>query len=375
MKKVLFVATVTLHINAFHIPYLKMLKEDGYEVHVASYGDEKIECCDKHYNIPFKRNPFKFSNVHALKELKKIINENNYEIIHCHTPVGGVLTRLAAKKTRKKGTRVIYTAHGFHFYKGAPLINWLLFYPIEWYLSKYTDTLITINKEDYERAKRKFIKRCKDIEYVQGVGIDEHKFNIEMTEEEKNKYRESLGLSNDDFILTCVGRLDKNKNQIFLINAMEKLIKDYNNIHLLLVGSDELNGFYQRESKKKGLDKNIHFLGQRDDTPQILKISNIYVSSSKREGLPVSIIEAMYCGLPVVASNCRGNMDLLYSMKCGFLVDIKQSHLFNDSILKLQNDNNLYNEMCNNKKAMETFLLNSIMRKIKKIYRRENEHN
>ena len=145
MKKVLFVATVTKHINSFHIPYLKWFKEEGYEVHVASNGNEPIEYCDKHYNLPFERFPLRKNNIKTYRELKKIINENKYEIIHCHTPVGGVLTRLAAKKARKKGTRVIYTAHGFHFYKEAPLLNWLIYYPIEKWLSRYTDCLITMN--------------------------------------------------------------------------------------------------------------------------------------------------------------------------------------------------------------------------------------
>ena len=156
MKKVLFVASVNSHIIGFHTPYLKMFQERGYEVHVASYGDEKIEYCDKHHNIHFERFPFKLKNIKAYKELKKIIKDNKFEIIHCHTPTASVLTRLAARNARKKyNTKVIYTAHGFHFYKGAPAINWIIYYPIEKWLARYTDCLITINQEDYERAKER----------------------------------------------------------------------------------------------------------------------------------------------------------------------------------------------------------------------------
>ena len=150
MDRVLFVATVTSHINAFHIPYLKWFKEQGYEVHVASKGKQKIEYCDKHYEIPFERFPLKKNNIKAFRELKKIIDNNNYKIIHSHTPVAGILTRLAVRKARKSETKVIYTAHGFHFYKGAPLLNWLIYYPIEKICSRWTDCLITINSEDYE---------------------------------------------------------------------------------------------------------------------------------------------------------------------------------------------------------------------------------
>ena len=179
-KKVLFSATVDSHILHFHLPYLKLFKEHGYEVHVATNGTEKIPYCDVKHVVSFERSPYKVNNLKAIKQLRKIINNEKFDIIHCHTPMGSVVTRLAAKKARKKyGTRVIYTAHGFHFYKGAPKLNWMLFYPVEKYLAKYTDTLITINSEDYELAKKRFSKRCKNIEYVPGVGVDKSKFSFE----------------------------------------------------------------------------------------------------------------------------------------------------------------------------------------------------
>ena len=155
MKKVLFTATVTkTHINTFHLPYIKFFKEKGYETHVCSKNDFiGEECiipnCDIHYDIQFERSPMNIKNIKAYMQLKKIINENEYEIIHCNTPVASILTRLAAIKARKKGTKVIYTAHGFHFFKGAPLLNWMLYYPAEKICSYFTDILITINKEDY----------------------------------------------------------------------------------------------------------------------------------------------------------------------------------------------------------------------------------
>ena len=159
MKKVLFVATVASHIKSFHLPYLKLLKENGYEVYVAADWNikdkDKLQYVDNFIQIPIQRSPYSTKNILAIKQLKRILNKEKFDIIHCHTPMGGVVTRLAAKHARKNGTRVIYTAHGFHFYKGAPIKNWVLFYTIEWYLAKYTDTLITINREDYERAKNR----------------------------------------------------------------------------------------------------------------------------------------------------------------------------------------------------------------------------
>lgn len=310
MKKVLFTATVDSHILQFHIPYLKMFKEKGYEVHVATNGTENIPYCDVKHVVSFERSPIKINNLKAIKQLKKIIDKEKFEIIHCHTPMGSVVTRLAAKKARKEGTKVIYTAHGFHFYKGAPLINWMIFYPVEKYLSQYTDCLITINDEDYELARKKF-KKCKQIELIYGVGVDENKFNFKMTDQEKHELRKSLGLRDDDFVLIEVGELNKNKNQIMAIEAMRDLVKADTNIHLLLVGTGVLEESYKKKIEKYNLKKNIHMLGYREDIPKLLKISNILLSLSHREGLPVNVIEGMICGLPIIATDCRGNRDLI----------------------------------------------------------------
>lgn len=321
MKKILYVATVDIHINSFHLPFLKMLREKGYEVHVATNTSEKIEYCQKKYKISIKRSPFSLSNLKAIKELKKIINEEKYDIIHCHTPMGSVITRLAAKNSRKKGTKVVYTAHGFHFYKGSSIISWLLYYPIEKYLSKYTDVLVTINQEDYQLATKKFQNRCFNIKYIPGVGIENSKYSYELTKEEKIEIRKKIGLSKNDFVMIFPARLDKNKNQIFLIDAMNKLCKKHSNIHLLLPGTDELNGYYQKISNERKLSKNIHFLGYRNDIPDLMKISDIAVSSSLREGLPVNVLESLSNKMPVIALKCRGMSDLIENGKNGYIVN------------------------------------------------------
>lgn len=320
MKKVLFVATITGHITGFHIPYLKWFKDQGYEVHTASNGDREIKYCDKHFDLPFDRLPWKFSNLKVYKELKKIVNENNYEIIHCHTPVGGLLTRLAAKEQRKKGTKVIYTAHGFHFYKGASILNWVIYYPIEKLMANYTDCIITINKEDYEIAKKKM--NAEKIELVHGVGLNTQRFDKIITEKEKNKIREKLNIKEDDIILTYVAELNKNKNQILLINAIERLITKYPNIKLILVGPYTKNGYYEEEIKKKNLENNIILTGKNiEDVPVILSLTDLYVASSIREGLPVNIMEAMYMKLPIIATNNRGHRELVENDANGYIVD------------------------------------------------------
>ena len=326
--------------------------------------------CDKKIVIPFERSPFKVNNLKAIKKLRKVIQKEHYDIIHTHTPMGSVVTRLAAKKARRNGTRVIYTAHGFHFFKGAPLLNWCLFYPVEKYLSKYTDTLILINQEDYQRAKKKF-KKCKDIVYVPGVGIDEEKFNFQMSEKEKLELRESLGLKKDDFVLVYSARLDKNKNQIMIIKVMKKICKEFNNIHLLIAGKDERSGYYQKIVKNELLTSNIHFLGFRNDIPNILRASDLAISTSIREGLGLNLIEANRCGLPVVATDNRGHKDIVKNGENGYLVSIDDIDSMKEKIVQIYSNKDLYEYM--SKKSLEMsrkFALKSIINKIEGIYER-----
>ena len=330
MKKVLFSATVDSHILNFHVPYLKYFKENGYEVHVATNGTKEIPYCDVKHTVSFERSPFKINNLKAIKQLKKIVNKEQFEIIHTHTPMGSVVTRLAALKARKKlNTRVIYTAHGFHFYTGAPVQNWLLFYPVERILARYTDTLITINQEDYQRAKKQFKTR---VEHVPGVGIDEKKFKFKMTKKEKTDLRKSLGLKDSDFVLIYAAELSKRKRQQWLIDTLKDLIVENPKIHLLLPGSDSLNGKLQKHTEKLGLSKNIHFLGFKKDIPRLLKVSDLAVSAAMQEGLPVNILEAIYTGIPVVATDCRGNTDILVATHRGDVFSPKDSCKFKELV-------------------------------------------
>ena len=368
MKKVLFVATVTRHINAFHIPYLKWFKEQGYEVHVASNGNEKIEYCDKHFNLPFARFPLKVNNIKTYKELKKIINDNNYEIIHCHTPVGGVLTRLAARKERKKGTKVLYTAHGFHFYKGATLLNWLIYYPIEKIMAYYTDCLITIVNEDYEFAKKHL--KAKEIKHINGIGVNTERFSKEITEEQKSNLRKQLGIDEKDIVFSYVAELNKNKNQILLIKTIEKLKEKIPNIKLLLVGEGVLLQTYKDIVKDKKLEKNIFILGRRNDINEILSITDIYLASSIREGLGLNVIEAMYKKVPVIATNNRGHRELIKNEKTGILLKKNTyKEMFKEIINFLNYSEDKQKEIIDIAVYnVEKYLLQSVLEKMKKNY-------
>lgn len=368
MKKVLFVATVTRHIIAFHLPYLKWFKEHGYEVHVASNGDEHIDYCDKHFNINFARFPLKTNNIKAYKELKKIIKENKYEIIHCHTPVGGVLTRLAARKSRKENnTKVIYTAHGFHFYKGAPILNWIIYYLIEKIMAHYTDCLITINNEDYERAKKNI--KAKKVKLVHGVGMNADRFDKKITEEEKENFREKFKIRKEDIVFSYIAELNNNKNQILLLDVLKELKEKYSNVKLILVGNYPQNGYYEKEINRRNLVNEVILTGKNvEDVPIILSITDIYLASSIREGLPVNIMEAMYMGIPIVANNNRGHRELVKNEKNGYIINDKiEMKKRIEDILK---DETMYENMRKeNMLKIEKYLLKNVEKDMERIYR------
>lgn len=371
MKKVLFVASITRHILAFHIPYLKWFKEHGYEVHVVSKGNESIKYCDKHYNLPFERHPLKIKNIQTYKQLKKIIDEEKYDIIHCHTPTASVLTRLASKKSRKKNnTKVIYTAHGFHFYKGAPVFNWLIYYPIEKIMSHYTDCLITITNEDYEFAKRHL--KTNRIEHINGVGMNTERFRT-ICEQKVREIKSEFNIKQQDIIFTYVAELNENKNQILLIETIDKLKQKFSNVKLLLVGDGNYKEKYQKEIINRNLQQEILLLGRRDDIAEILSITEIYLASSIREGLPVNVMEAMYMKLPIIATNNRGHRELVQNDVNGYILNNNVTE-FVEKIEEIIKDDNRIKILKHNsyEKSLD-YQIDKVIEAMEKIYEKEED--
>lgn len=371
-KKVLFVATVVkTHMMQFHLPYLKMFQDMGWETAVASRNDYedpadcRIPYCDTYYDIPFERMPWKPKNLTAYRMLKKIIDQGEYDIIHCHTPVGAMIARLAALSARKKGTKVIYTAHGFHFFKGAPLINWLAFFPAEWLLAPITDVLVTINKEDYARAQK--LLHCKRIEYVPGVGIDVHKFRSEADPMEK---RRELGFSAEDFLMLTVAEMTPNKNHITVLKAMA-LLKDrpeFANIHYLICGRGEMWATLEQSAKDLGISDHVHFLGYRTDAPALYHCSDQFVFVSFREGLSVALMEAMGSGMSIVCTQIRGNTDLIDHEVSGIFTENTPEALA-QHILRLHGDSGLRSRLGQAaREKVQVFGEENVHRQMKQIY-------
>lgn len=335
------------HICQFHRALAEMLRESDEEViiHVAARNNlaEKnglsLDFADKVFDIPFERSPFKPKNKRALSELRKVINAEKYDIIHCNTPVGGILTRWAARKTRKKGTRVLYTAHGFHFYKGASKKNWMIYYPIEKFFARYTDVLITINEEDCELANKKF--KCR-VERVHGAGVDSNRYRI-ADADEKRRLREELSLSGK--VIVCVGELLPNKNQAMLINAMPGVLKKIPDAQLIIAGNGSEYDKLYALIESLGLTESVRLLGYCTFMELYQRAADLSVSCSIREGLGLNLIEGMLSGNPVIATENRGHNELVKDGVNGFLVKQNDSEALAERIVQILSDDALAEKM------------------------------
>lgn len=369
MKKVLFVATVVqLHIARFHIPYLKWFHEQGWQVDVAAKNDYEnpeecvIPYCDHFYDVPFARSPFDSSNLRALKELKRLLDETHYDIIHCHTPMGAVIARLAAKKSRRLGTKVIYTAHGFHFYRGAPVKNWLLYYPVERFLARWTDVIITMNRED-EQAARKF--PCPRIEYVPGVGVDLKRFSRHQPRE---AVRAALGIAPDETFILSVGELIARKNYGVAVDALSALDPQLE-VNFCIAGIGDKEDELRQHIRDKGLAGKVRLLGFRDDIPDLLHAADVFFFPSLQEGLPVAVMEAMACGLPIVCSKIRGNTDLIDEGLGGYLVDPTDTAGFTQALTQCINGACNVDMAAYNQKKITAFSEEAVLQRMAEIYR------
>ena len=312
MKKALVVTTVSGFIPQFEMNDVKILQEMGYEIHYAANYNTPSFGTDNHrldgtgivrHQVDFVRSPYSIGNIKVYKQLKALMKKEAFCLVHCHTPMGSVMTRMVSFVTNTGP--VIYTAHGFHFFKGAPLVNWLCYYPIEKWLSHHTYQLICINQEDYCRAQR---FHAKYVDYIPGVGIDLQKI-APMTAKKIVEKKRELGIPEHKKILLSVGELIKRKNHESMIRAIAKL-KDSSIVYVIC-------GHGAREKALKKLAERLHvqdqivFAGYRTDIMEVYRIADLYIFPSWQEGLPMALLEAMGCGLPIVCSEIRGNVDLM----------------------------------------------------------------
>lgn len=378
MKKALMIASMASMLDNFNTNNIELLYKMGYEITLAANFENedsnskervqnfknKMQEIHRIKQIDFTRRLANIKgNIKSYKQVKGLANED-FSLVHCHSPICAAMTRLAFCRKRKAGTKVIYTAHGFHFYKGAPLKNWLLFFPVEWICSWWTDVLITINQEDYRFAKR--YMRAKRIEYVPGVGIELERFqNIKINREEKRK---ALKLSLEDIMLLSVGELSKRKNQELIIKALKQIEEP--TIKCFICGMGSLKTELKEMVNKFHLEKRIYFLGYRNDIEELCQAADVFVFPSLQEGLPVAVMEAMAAGLPVICSKIRGNTDLVVDGKGGFLCKADNPDDFVKAIKKICKDKRrIARDGSFNKIQIEKFSSLNVEKRMKQIYK------
>ena len=365
MKKILITSTELMMLQ-FLVPHVKNLAENGFHVEIAcsnvggrieevrSALEETVKAI---HTLRLERSPVSPRNLLGYRDLKQLLKENHYDIIWTNEPVMGVVTRLAANHYRKSGTKVVYMCHGFHFYKGASKLSWLVYYPVEKFMSRFCDTIVTINHEDEARAKT---FHAPNVEYIHGIGVNTDRLH---SRNKQSDIRAELNLRKEDFLVLSVGELNKNKNQQVIIRAIAQL-KD-SEIHYLLCGKGDQREYLEQLAKELGISDRVHFLGYRKDVVDICHQCDVFAHASQREGISVASLEAMYCGLPLVMSTVRGAEDYLTDGESGFLRDCMDIDGFADGIRRLKEDP-LLCQSCGqkNQSAVKSFCLDRVQEEV-----------
>lgn len=345
-KKALFIATVGGFVTQFELNNVFILQGMGYEVHSAAnfrepvYSVKEQELSDMGvtlHQVDIEKSPYMWKqNRRALEQLCGIIRTEGISLVHCHTPVGGVLGRMAALLCRRENPRVIYTAHGFHFYKGASWVNWLFYYNVERLLARHTDILVTINEEDYTRAKRFRLRKGGGVYKIPGEGLHVERFPA-VTGSRKRELRQRLGVEEDTFFLLSVGELSGNKNHREIVRLMPEIKRRLGDRKVLygICG----DGFYRDELaalvEGMGLGGDVALYGYREDIQDYLACADCLVFPSVREGLGMAALEAMAMGIPVVASDNRGTREYMEDGRNGYVCDVRRPESFIDAIEKV----------------------------------------
>lgn len=380
-RKLLIVANVAReHIRKFHIPIIKHFQSQGWQVDVACRMDVPVPEADCTYDLPCDRNPFKGGLIKSTKILQDILARENYDAVICNTLVGSITARLAVHGLRKqtvkgaKTPKLFYIVHGLHYFQGAPLSRWAMGYPMEKLLATMTDVYIMINSSDYEMAKRTLCPSA--IEQIPGIGCNLKRFrDVIITQTERTELRKSQGIDEDDFVLTYVAEINDNKNQSMLVDMMETVRKTIPNAKLLLIGPEHDGGKLCSQVKAvaqtEKRDCDIIFAGWRDDVPKMLQCADIYVASSKSEGLGINLIEAMACNLPVVAAKNRGHNEIINHGQNGFLVEPGDAKAMANYVLQLAENADLRESLVSQaQKDIQQYAAENVHCRIEEIVKR-----
>ncbi len=379
MKKILFITVISGFLPQFELNDVRTLKEMGCEIHYASNFKNPVYAFDKDvltdlgivlHQIDIEKNPANLSNYRAIGQVRRLIDSCDIDAISCHNPMGGVVGRLAARLS-KRNPYVIYTAHGFHFYEGAPALNWILYYNAEKYLARYTDELITINEEDYKRALNFKLKEGGHVDKIHGVGVDDIKFVP--NKEVGTEIRKELGISDSAFVMLTAAELRDNKNHMVVFRAIKKIMVDLRlgdgQLYYLLCGKGPNQPELEKYVKDNGLEKIVKFLGFRTDMANMLQTADCFVFPSIREGLGVAAVEALLCGVPLVVADNRGTKEYAVDGVNSFVCDANSSSDFKRSIIRLIKDKEQKQYMAEHcRESAQVFTVHEVQKTMKKVY-------
>lgn len=368
--KALIVSNLERGFSAGHLSMIGPLQELGYEVTWASNfsefrGDISSFPC-RTVQIDFVRHPLHPGNLKAYRQLTRLMREEDFRLVHCNSPVGGVLGRICG--ARAGVPTILYTVHGFHFYKGAPPVNRVVYRSVEILLARHTDALITINHEDYEAAKRFRLRNGGKAYRIPGIGVDTKA--VERAVPKRAELLNQIGADDSSVVLISVGELNENKNHRAIIRALGMLRNRA--IHYVLCGTGGQEARLALLARQLGLESNVHFLGYRTAIYELLKSSDVFALPSYREGLPRSMMEAMASGLPCVASRIRGNIDLIEDGRGGFLRHPDDIQGLADSINELAGNEELRKRMgASNLVSVQKYDVEVVRREITGIFEKE----
>ena len=378
MKRILIVTTISGFLPQFEKNDVKLLKAMGCEIHYASNFKNPIYTFDKKeliedgiilHQIDIEKSPVKPKNFQAIKQVKNIIDENKIDIVHCHNPMGGVCARVAARFSARK-PYVIYTAHGFHFYKGAPIKNWLLYYTAERFLARWTNQIITINREDYIRATTFCLRESGLVDQIHSVGVDENRFNT--VGADKALLRAKLDIPEDAFVMVTAAELNDNKNQKVVIEALSQLKNEskvsLDNIYYLICGKGPNRESLEQLVLERGLQNQVRFLGFRTDMPDILAISDVFIFPSHREGLGIAAVEALLCGVPLIVADNRGTREYAIDKVNSIVCNADSPKEFAAAIETLMVDENYRNRLASRcRQSAKIFTVREVEKTMEKV--------
>jgi glycosyltransferase involved in cell wall biosynthesis len=327
MRKILMVATVPITLSGFFLPFAKHFRAQGWQVDGMACEISKSSDCvagfDRVWDVQWSRNPLDPRNLLATpQKIRDIVSRERYDIIHVHTPVAAFVTRYALKDLRKQlQVKVIYTAHGFHFYTGGNPLKNAVFIGLEKLAGGWTDYLVTVNHEDYAATSEQLAIPPACARYIpSAIGVDLNYYNLNLVSAaDVERVRQEFGISPETPLLLSIAEFTARKCHSDTIRAFAKL--DRATVHLAIAGSGPLLESMKQLAVELGVADRIHFLGRRGDIPTLMKAATANILASKQEGLPRCVLESLALELPTIGTKIRGTQDLLEG-GCGILVEL-----------------------------------------------------